>query len=66
MVTVPNYILQDVQHPQNQRPLFERLPVEIFLRILEMLDKSDHLNSRVVSKTANTIATRTGLQQHPT
>jgi hypothetical protein len=58
MVTVPIYILQDVKHPQNQVSPFERLPVELFLRILEMLDKSDHLNIRVVSRAVNPIATK--------
>lgn len=57
MVIVPVYSLQDVQHPQNQLSPLERLPVELSLRILEMLDKSDHLNIRVVSKAMNTIAT---------
>lgn len=58
MVTVPTYIFQDVQRPQNQLSRLERLPVEHFLRILEMLDKSDHLNIRVVNKATNIIATR--------
>ncbi|KAM0212229.1 hypothetical protein ACHAPA_007394 [Fusarium lateritium] len=58
MVNVPVYILQAVQHPQNQPSSFERLPVELILLILETLDKSDYLNIRVVSKAVKTIATK--------